>query len=461
MKMRTRKYGVLAAAAMASVPAISHASIAVTFSYDTSTLMYSTSSNFATFTAVPIVGGAVSVPVNDYFRFGVDVSVTGDTNPSSGGTYDQTNGSTQPANLGLAAFGFAFNLSSPVTTLAPFQRGAGTQASPYTSRAAVSTSFGTTSQGNVNILTGQVGTGGAYLSGGNNVNVVGTTSNYPVITVGAGSGGTQAFTNLIYKAGPAAGQSTITAIIPTGADAITILDPTYTPSTSTPPDYVPATTGFTTNNLPALVVNVTGGAATTGSNRIVSLVTTGSAPTGTAPNGYGSTPLGTLSVQFAGGSGKYFPGYLNISGGATSGYVAVKGFAPGDSPEIYALQVAIGGVVLSPTDTRLAAIITDIKAGDDTTSINNLGVTAVSGSPYASLFPGYDILVPSSVAGGAAPYFAFDFSSAGTDTTYGDPALGNITVTAIAAVPEPATAAGVILGAAGLLLGRRKNRATA
>jgi hypothetical protein len=205
---------------------------------------------------------------------------------------------------------------------------------------------------------------------------------------------------------------------------------------------------------------VTGSSSsTTGTNKIVSLLTTGSAPTaGSGPNGYGSSPLGTLTVTNAGGSGKYFPGYLNIPGGATTGYIAVKGFLPGDVPEVYALQVALGGVVLAPTDTRLATIIADIKANDDTNSISGAGITTVVGSPYASLFPGYDILVPSSVAGGSSPYFEFDFSSSGSDTTDGDAALGPVTVTSIAAVPEPATAAGVILGAAGLLLGRRKNR---
>jgi hypothetical protein len=199
----------------------------------------------------------------------------------------------------------------------------------------------------------------------------------------------------------------------------------------------------------------------TGSNKIVSLLTTGTAPTGTAPNGYGAAPLGTLTVTNAGGTGKYFPGYLNIPGGATSGYIAVKGFLPADAPEVYALQVAVGGVVLAPTDTRLATIIADIKANDDANSISTAGITTVVGSPYASIFGGYDILVPSSVAGGSSPYFAFDFSSSGSDTTDGDSALGPVTVTSIAAVPEPATAAGVILGAAGLLLGRRKNRVQA
>jgi len=174
--------------------------------------------------------------------------------------------------------------------------------------------------------------------------------------------------------------------------------------------------------------------------KIISLVATG-----TTPTGYGSAPLGTLTVQNAGGPGKYFPGYFNIPGGAATGYVAVTGFLANDYPEVYALQVDVNGVLA--TSSQVATIIADIAADDSGVA----SVTTVAGSPYASLFNGYQILITDTTVD---PYFAFDFSSA-SDT---DSALGAVTVTSIAAVPEPATAAGVILGAAGLLLGRRKNR---
>jgi hypothetical protein len=194
---------------------------------------------------------------------------------------------------------------------------------------------------------------------------------------------------------------------------------------------------------------------TTGTNKIVSLLATaGGPPIGTAPNGYGTAPLGTLVVQNAGGPGKYFPGYVslvssNTPNGATSGYVAVTGFLPGDYPEVYALQVEVGGA--TPTASQISTIIGDIT----NSSSGVASVTTVAGSAYASIFAGYQILITDTTVD---PYFAFDFSSSGSDTTDPDSALGPVTVTSIAAVPEPATAAGVILGAAGLLLGRRKNR---
>jgi hypothetical protein len=55
-------------------------------------------------------------------------------------------------------------------------------------------------------------------------------------------------------------------------------------------------------------------------------------------------------------------------------------------------------------------------------------------------------------AGTVSPEFlGVDFSSDSTTT--------GVTVTDVAAVPEPASAAGILLGAAGLLLGRRKRNA--
>jgi hypothetical protein len=221
--------------------------------------------------------------------------------------------------------------------------------------------------------------------------------------------------------------------------------------------------GFTSGNATTFSYTplVTGStSSTTGTNKIVSLIaTTSGAPVGTAPNGYGTVPLGTLAVTNAGGPGKYFPGYLNIPGGATSGYVAVAGFLPNDYPEVYALKLSVNGV--AATTSQIATIISDIQTsigGQSNASLGIASVTTVAGSPYASLFGGYSIIVTDT---SVDPYFAFDFSSSGSDTTDADSALGPVTVTSIAAVPEPATAAGVILGAAGLLLGRRKNRVVA
>jgi len=193
----------------------------------------------------------------------------------------------------------------------------------------------------------------------------------------------------------------------------------------------------------------TGPSNVTGSNKIISLVTSG-APTGTPPNGYGSAPAGpTLDVHTGTAAFDTFP-----APGVTTGFVAVTGENPSSNTELYALQLDLNGVPISPSDTAdLNKIIADIDASSTTATASLL-----SASPYAGAFPpGYDLLITTS-AGSASPFFAWDFSSAASDFTDSDTALGAVTVTGIAAVPEPASAVGIFLGASGLLLGRRKNR---
>jgi len=199
--------------------------------------------------------------------------------------------------------------------------------------------------------------------------------------------------------------------------------------------------GFTAGNSTTFAYTPGGGGSTTGTNKIISLLTTAS-NIQAAPNGYGSTPLATLAVSPNGKATK-----VTLGSPAAIGYVAITG---GPAPA-YALALDVNG--LPATQAQLNTIVNDINA-------SNSGITAEvetqTGGPFGSTFaPG--IIISDSLAG-ASPFFSFDFQNNSTDTTDPDSALGPVTVTSIAAVPEPATAAGVILGAAGLLLGRRKNR---
>lgn len=192
----------------------------------------------------------------------------------------------------------------------------------------------------------------------------------------------------------------------------------------------------------------TGISPTTGTNKIISLVTSG-VPTGSPPNGYGSVPAGpTLDVHTGTAAADTFPGV-----GLTTGFVSVTGENPSSSTELYALQLDLNGSPINPLDTRdLNKIIADIDSSD-----SNVSASLLISSPYAGVFPpGYDLLITTS-AGSASPYFAFDFSNAYSDFTDSDTALGAVTVTGIAAVPEPAAAAAVVLGAIGPLLRRRRN----
>jgi len=115
--LKRKSYLVLAAAAFATLPVASRAAT-VTFSYDPSDMEISTDGGN---TFLPAVFNAatntVTVPTaGDIVEFGVQVTVTGNPNPAATGTtgaatYNAKKGN-QPANLGLAAYGFGMSDSN-------------------------------------------------------------------------------------------------------------------------------------------------------------------------------------------------------------------------------------------------------------------------------------------------------------------------------------------------------------
>jgi hypothetical protein len=200
-----------------------------------------------------------------------------------------------------------------------------------------------------------------------------------------------------------------------------------------------------------------GGTTTTPpSNKIVSLTTVAGAPTtygNKLTNGSGvdkatfnpNAPVAdSINVTNTGGPNNYLPGFannINTGTGENKFNVQASGFLAPDQ-EVYALNIKVGGA--DPTAAQDATIIADINA-------NNTGVTAstVTGQ-FATLFPGYDILLTGSPNSSTA--------SLGLDFTQ-ETNVAGVTVADVAAVPEPASAAGILLGATGLLLGRRKRNA--
>jgi hypothetical protein len=201
------------------------------------------------------------------------------------------------------------------------------------------------------------------------------------------------------------------------------------------------------------IVNLTS-ATQTGGNYGVQLTSgTGANQATFAPN---APVAGTINVTKV-GANSYVPGFANGVSGATAGtgaimdFTAISGFAAGDQ-EIYALKLLVGGT--APTTTQMNSIVADIggqSATDGVSTVASLigGPTGLAGQ-IAGLFPGYDLML-TVTSGTTTPFLGFDFSQ--------ETNVAGVVVTNIAAVPEPASAAVLLIGSASLLLGRRKRNA--
>jgi hypothetical protein len=154
-------------------------------------------------------------------------------------------------------------------------------------------------------------------------------------------------------------------------------------------------------------------------------------------------------LHIIGAPGGYTPGHVNNIGGNSIGqgtfYVEATGWNPLSDQETFALNIKVNGG--DPTPAQIQDIAADI-------SISNSFVSAVPVTgQYATEFPGYDILL--TFSGMATPdYLGINFANDTVDR--------GVTVTDVAAVPEPnGAAAAVLLATAGLLLGRRRTVARA
>jgi hypothetical protein len=231
----------------------------------------------------------------------------------------------------------------------------------------------------------------------------------------------------------------------------------------------PGTVGGTANNLiasiyalPGTTVSINGAYTTYGTNGGPLSLTSGgnvtpptthpiiSLTSGSTPvTGYGPAD-GTLAVTTA-GPGDYTPTPATGFTTATTGSVAVTQFNGTDS-EVYALKLDSNGTPLTPS--QIQTVIGDINGTNGTNASTGVVASTITGI-YATDFPGYSVLVTANPGVTNPAEFGFDFSSTGEQ----DATVPGITVVGVAAVPEPATAASVVLGAAGLLLGRRRNKA--
>jgi hypothetical protein len=177
------------------------------------------------------------------------------------------------------------------------------------------------------------------------------------------------------------------------------------------------------------------------------------------------SPTGQGYIQVLGGhTGGYAPGNVQVSPAVAVSSVetqfgTVSTFQSGDK-EVYALAVNVSG---GPSGATLTNLITDLGGTYGLATAGNAtgasSVTVSGTDPFPAIFGtgGYNVFITASGATTTQDtLLGWDFGSvlAADDPTNFTGATVN--VSAVAAVPEPATAAAVIISAAGLLIGRRR-----
>jgi hypothetical protein len=158
--------------------------------------------------------------------------------------------------------------------------------------------------------------------------------------------------------------------------------------------------------------------------------------TTSSPAGFGSS-LGSIAIT--GGSGSYKAGVVTFAG-TTSGFVSVSTFNPTSDIEVYGLDVK------GATQTQLNQIVTDIGSN---ASLTWTSVVPAGPNTIASLFTdGGTPVYFSETIGAASPFIGFNLTN--------DSTLSGVTITGVAAVPEPATVGLLGVGSLALLARRRR-----
>ena len=169
----------------------------------------------------------------------------------------------------------------------------------------------------------------------------------------------------------------------------------------------------------------------------------------------GYTPTVGSTLVVTGSAGHYTYASTTFTG-VTTGTVEAKTFSPTTDEEIYALDVKNG----TGQASDVATIVGDINTGGTDTAgavPASVGVVASTTAPAGTAFGSqYNLFLTfaAPATGSGDNLLGFDLSqdliSAGGNVANGD------VVSAVAVVPEPASAAFILVGASGMLLGRKR-----
>lgn len=202
-------------------------------------------------------------------------------------------------------------------------------------------------------------------------------------------------------------------------------------------------------NAQSLAFSVPAVGAVSSGHAIISLT----AASGGDVTGYTPTVGSTLVIT--GSAGHYTYASTTFTGVAT-GTVEAKTFNPTTDEEIYALDVKNG----TGQATDAATIAGDINSGGTDTNGTvpaSVGVVASTTAPAGTSFGSqYNLFLTfaAPATGSGDNLLGFDLSqdlvSAGGNVANGD------VIAAVAVVPEPASAAFILVGASGMLLGRKR-----